>query len=135
MPGEIKRNTVQRQIVLSTLNRIHRHPTVEDIYAEIQKEQPTISKTTVYRNLRQLAQNNTIMQICLPQDVERYDVNTQSHYHFICNRCGGITDLDIDYFEDIDQIVRTRYSLTIECHDLVFNGIGLCCVTVDVSAI
>jgi len=123
MTGEIKRNTVQRQLVLGTLQKMRTHPTVEEVYAEIQKEQPTISKTTIYRNLRQLARSGMIAELYLPHDVERYDGNTHQHYHFKCTACGCVEDLEIDYLDGIDDAVREKHGISIDRHDLVFTGV------------
>jgi len=120
---DIKRNTVQRQIILDTLKKFHTHPTVDKIYAEIQKAHPTISKTTVYRNLRQLAQNGIIRQISILDGFERYDGIIDRHHHFRCKSCGDILDVDIPYLADIDEIVRQKYDLQIDGHDIVFKGI------------
>ena len=59
----IQRSTVQRQIILDTLRKLSKHPTIDEIYVEIHNEHPSISKTTVYRNLRQLADNGAIRQV------------------------------------------------------------------------
>jgi Fur family peroxide stress response transcriptional regulator len=75
------RNTVQRQIILAGLRRLDTHPTIEEVYAEIKKEHPSISKTTVYRNLRQLAKDDIIRQVLLPDGLERYDKHNTKHHH------------------------------------------------------
>lgn len=49
------RNTVQRQIVLQAVLRMHDHPTADTVYAAVAADHPSISKATVYRNLNQLA--------------------------------------------------------------------------------
>lgn len=47
-----KRNTIQRSLVLEAVNKLHCHATADEVYEEIIKEHPTISKATVYRNLK-----------------------------------------------------------------------------------
>jgi len=119
----IKRNTVQRQIIFDTLKKLKIHPTIDAIYAEIYKEHPSISKTTVYRNLRQLAQCGMIRRVSLPDGLERYDDSIYQHYHFKCKKCGDIHDVDIEYIGGIDDTVRGKYGFQVDEHDVVFSGI------------
>jgi len=123
----MQRNTIQRKIILDVLIKINTHPTVDEIYAEIHKEHPSISKATVYRNLRQLAQNKTIRQVSLPDGLDRYDGNAYRHYHFKCRNCGSIFDVDIEYIAGLDETVRNKYGFQIDEHDVVFSGVCIKC--------
>ena len=123
----IKRNTVQRQIVLEALQKLNTHPAIEGIYAEIRKEHPAISKTTVYRNLRKLADCGIIRQISLPDGLERYDKCAGQHYHFRCKDCGHIFDVDIEHFAGVNDIVREKYGFQVDGHEVVFTGVCLKC--------
>jgi Fur family peroxide stress response transcriptional regulator len=120
---EQKRNTVQRQIILDAIKKVNAHPTIDEIYAEIHKKHPSISKTTVYRNLRQIAENKIIRQVSLPDGLERYDVRTDQHYHFKCKDCGSIFDVDIKYLEGINDEVQGKYGVQVDNHDIIFLGI------------
>ena len=52
----IYRNTVQRAMTLEAVRRLHAHPTAEEVYRQVAAEHPSVSRATVYRNLRQLAE-------------------------------------------------------------------------------
>lgn len=117
-----QRNTVQRQIILDALIKLNTHPTVDEVYTGIHKNHPSVSKATVYRNLRQLAQNGAIRRITMPDGLERYDGNNYQHYHFECKNCGGILDADIGYVAGIDEKVKQKYGFTVDEHDVVFKG-------------
>ena len=118
-----QRNTVQRQIVWDALKKLNNHPSTENIYAEIHREHPSISRATVYRNLRQLAANGVIRQISLSDGLERYDSRNDQHYHFKCKDCGGIFDVDIEYLAGINETVQGKYGVMVDEHDVVFSGI------------
>jgi len=119
----IQRKTVQRQIILDALMKLNSHPTIEELYAEIQKEHPAISKTTVYRNLRQLSKEGVIREVSLPDGLERYDTYTGQHYHFKCKNCGHIFDVDMEYLAGINDTVQGKYGFHVDEHDVVFSGI------------
>jgi Fe2+ or Zn2+ uptake regulation protein len=117
------RNTVQRQIVLDSLIKLNSHSNVDELYTEIQKEHPSISKTTVYRNLRQLAKTGVIREVALADGLERYDEHPSRHYHFKCRSCGKIFDMDIEYIKGIDDTVQGKYGFQVDEHELVFRGL------------
>lgn len=116
------RNTVQRQIVLDSLIKLNSHSNVDELYTEIKKYHPSISKTTVYRNLRQLAKTGVIREVALADGLERYDEHPFRHYHFRCRSCGKIFDLDTEYIEGIDDIIQKKYGFQVDEHELVFRG-------------
>ena len=118
-----QRNTVQRQIILNTLVKLNSHPTIDEIYTEIHRNHPSISKTTVYRNLRHLADNGIIRRVSLPDGLERYDGQSEQHYHFRCKNCGNTLDVDIDYLAEINGKVQEKYGIQVDEHDVVFTGI------------
>jgi len=119
----MQRNTVQRQIILETLKKFITHPTVDELYSEIVKSHPSISKTTIYRNLRQLAHGGQIGRVTLPDNAERFDNRTDRHYHFQCKSCGELFDVDIDYVGGINEAVQAKYGFQVDEHDIVFKGI------------
>lgn len=84
-------------------NRIH--PTVEDIYKSLIEEIPTLSKTSVYNTLNLFLEKGIVVGIALDQKELRYDINTNFHGHFKCNKCGIIYDFPIMIsFPNKDQL-------------------------------
>ena len=124
----IQRNTVQRQIVSDALKKLKIHPSIDEVYAAIHKNHPSISKTTVARNLRQLAENGLVRQISTPDGEERYDYNTEPHYHFQCAHCQNIMDVDIEYLAGVNDAVQNKYGVRVQKHDMVFSGVCQKCV-------
>ena len=47
----MRRNTIQRSIILETVNKLKCHATADEVYNEVARENPHISRSTVYRNL------------------------------------------------------------------------------------
>ena len=121
------RNTIQRQLVLDTLIRLNTHPTIDEIYTEIHNSHPSISKATIYRNLRQLAADGIISKVALPDGLERYDSRVDRHYHFKCTSCGSVFDVDIEYLTGINDSVQGKYGFRVDKHDVVFSGICQTC--------
>jgi len=127
----IQRNTVQRQIILETLKKINTHPTIEEIYAAIHADHPSISKTTVYRDIRQFAAGGAIRQIPMQDVFERYDGRPERHYHFKCRNCGEIYDIFIDYIAGVNELVSEKYNFQTDEHDVIFKGLCEKCKAAD----
>ena len=125
----IKRNTIQRALVLKAVNTLQCHATVEEIYNLVVKEYPNISKVTVYRNLNQLAENGEIRKLELPGDADRFDHLCHDHYHARCLKCGRVFDVDMDYIEDLEKRIKDAHGFEFSGHDLMFKGICPDCKT------
>lgn len=117
-----QRNTKQRQIVLDTVMGRCDHPTVDEIYEEIHKSHPKVSKGTVYRNLNVLSENGEITHVRVPA-ADRYDSRLDKHYHLICMKCGKVTDAPIEYREEYDKSIFEQTGFAVNRHRMIFEGI------------
>ncbi|MCL2851831.1 MAG: transcriptional repressor [Defluviitaleaceae bacterium] len=117
-----KRSTLQRQIILDTIKSLGKHLSAEELYLEIQKKHPIVGKSTIYRNLRQLVDDGVISQIVI-DGVVRYDKKTGFHYHFICEVCGGIFDVEIDCDDKFADIIMNKYGFKTNRHEIDFFGV------------
>ena len=87
-----KRNTIQKQLVLDAVFRLANHPTAEEVYAEVARSHPTVSKATVYRNLGSLSEDGLLRHIKMPGGADRFDHMLLEHHHIICTQCGCFAD-------------------------------------------
>lgn len=87
--------SVQRIAVMEYLLNHHTHPTVEDIYAELQPEIPTLSRTTVYNTLKLFASHGAAVMLTIDEKRACFDSILTPHAHFICRKCGRIFDVDL----------------------------------------
>ena len=116
-----RRNTKQRQIILDAVRSRMDHPGAEQIYNQVHAVDPKISMGTVYRNLALLAEEGKILAIRLP-DADRFDLTTGAHNHFVCEKCGRVFDVDIDYDSSLDERC-TESGFVIHSHQTVFSGV------------
>lgn len=89
----LKRNTLQKGIILSTLCGMDSHPTAGELYEAIHAAYPTISRSTVYRVLGQMAADGQVLRVRLTGSDDRFDGNTCPHNHIRCRRCGAVADV------------------------------------------
>ena len=119
----MRRGTKQREAVLRVLRNTWSHPTVDQIYDEVRKNIPNISKGTVYRNLQVLQEDSAVTELRLNGTISRYEVKQKSHYHFRCEQCGRVSDIDMPVDRELDQQVAKRTGLKISYHQLEFRGL------------
>jgi len=128
----MNRKSKQREAIIRVLRCATSHPSAEWIYEQVKKEIPNIGLATVYRNLRLLKKAGEVSEMHTSNDTARFDGNTAVHYHFLCDRCGKILDLD----EPIDATVETRIArstgLEVTRHHLELGGLCLECQNLEI---
>lgn len=112
-----------REAILKVLRATNCHPTADWIYDEVRKEIPNISLGTVYRNLRLLQQSGEILEIDLSGTFSRFDGNPCNHYHFRCEKCGRVFDVDEPVNIELDAKVAQKTGFKISYHRLEFRGL------------
>ncbi len=118
------RNTEQRRLVLRVVQEYMGHPSADNVYDQARKNDPKISRGTVYRNLNILAQQGHIRQMPMPAGPIRYDSMLTPHYHFCCHCCGEIINTSIPYDERLNDADIGVSGYITEWHRLVL--VGLC---------
>src|SRR5258708_39274124 len=82
--------------VLEALRASASHPTAQEVYDEVRLARPRIGLATVYRILRQLAEQGTIKVWGYGSESARYDAHTERHDHAFCTVCGALVDLPVE---------------------------------------
>lgn len=123
----MKRNTIQRSLVLQAVKELKCHNTADEVYAAIIAEHPTVSRATVYRNLNQLSESGEIRKIEVPGGADRFDHRPHDHYHARCLGCGHIFDVDMEYMKDLEKAIRDCHGFAFSGHDIMFKGICPTC--------
>ena len=112
----------QREAMLKLIKSTDAHPDAAWLYREMRKSFPKISLGTVYRNLGVLVRTGDIVSVCAADGSEHYDGVTQSHCHFVCQRCHSVSDIDMPELGDIDKMAE-RTGVSVEKHSLIFYGV------------
>ena len=117
-----KRYSAKREALLQLMRETDVHPTAEWVYQQLKPQFPDLSLGTVYRNLNLLAEEGEILRLTCGDGSDRFDGNPKPHYHFLCNSCGRVIDLDIEPMNHIDVLAAAGFEGTIEGHTVLFNG-------------
>ena len=91
------RPSAQRIEILEYVSSCESHPTADEIYSFLVKENPTLSRTTVFSSVKLLAEKGLINDIDISSESTRYDtVSRAPHAHFMCRKCKRIFDVPLD---------------------------------------
>lgn len=91
----MKRNTVQKRIILDTLREMNCHASAGMVHAKISERYPTISLGTVYRVLSDAAVDGELLRLHFTKTDDRFDITLPPHPHAVCVSCGFVDDVQM----------------------------------------
>lgn len=120
--------SVQRIAIMDYLLTHRTHPSADEIYTNLSKNMPTLSKTTVYNTLKLFSKNGAALMLTIDENKVCFDGDTTPHTHFFCKKCGRIFDLPLNI--PVNELIGTET----EGHDitevyLYYRGICKNCLT------
>ena len=86
------RVTPQRLEIFRAVSDSRAHPAVEDVWKDVLRRAPGVSLDTVYRALRLFEEMGLVYRVNVDSRHARFDANPVEHHHFVCARCGGVSD-------------------------------------------
>ena len=107
------------------------HPTATEIFEAVNRVDPRSSRATIYNNLRDLVQAGLVREVTTEGRAARFDAKDMRHYHFICDRCGNVEDVD---WYDVPRPAAGSLGKRVlrEC-ELIFRGLCARCAPRRVS--
>lgn len=127
-PKGFVRKTKQREVILEVLRNTTCHPTADWVYQEVRKQMPHVSLGTIYRNLKTLSEHGEIQELSFGSTHSRFDANSHQHYHFICEKCGTIEDIQMSTVNELEKEVGKMRDYKVKGHRLEFYGLCGECV-------
>jgi Fur family transcriptional regulator, ferric uptake regulator len=122
---EIGRNTKQKQYILTLLKETDRPMSINEIYSQIVMKLPKIAKSTIYRNIDSLLDQNLIDKYYF-NDTEvfyRIKADRNEHKHYvICDDCKKVFDLPSCPIHVIENAMEEE-GFIIKKHQIQINGI------------
>jgi len=125
------RKSKQKEAILRVVKGTNSHPTADWVYEQVRQEIPSISLGTVYRNLKLLKKEGEILELDFAGTLSRFDGITQNHYHFRCEQCGRIFDLDEPVDKTLDNRIARKTDFMVVNHRLEFYGLCKDCQSRD----
>jgi Fe2+ or Zn2+ uptake regulation protein len=121
--------TPQRQSIFRALSSSTEHPTAESVYAAVSADMPTISLRTVYQTLNDLAAMGELSSLDVGTGSTRFDPNLEPHHHLVCDVCGRIEDLHVEFpGVAVPEPTQTK-GFEVTATEIVFRGRCAACAS------
>jgi Fur family peroxide stress response transcriptional regulator len=116
--------TPQRFAIIKILSESKGHPSVEDIYEQLQRDFPGISEATVYRNILLIKSLGEVLELGFAGESTHYDGRKpHPHPHIVCIKCRKIIDPDLDSLNEMMKEINEESGFEILTYRLDFFGI------------
>ncbi len=119
--GQGWRRTIQRSCIFEYLWRNSEHPGAEQVFQAVRSKIPAVSLDSVYRILNEFAEVGVIRRL-ENYEMIRFDPNLNEHYHFICEKCGKIIDIEANN----DRLTSEPYRFAGEIKNFELRIRGIC---------
>lgn len=106
--------TSQRRAVLEALKASKGHPSAEDVYLLVKRNNPRVALGTVYQALSVLEEIGVVDSKHWSDSPTRYDLNLQAHLDIRCRRCGAVSEVPNVGLGELESDIRrnTDYEVT-----------------------
>jgi Fur family peroxide stress response transcriptional regulator len=120
--------THQRQVLYEVMQKLHGHPSPEEVYASVKKRIPSISLATVYKNIHLFIESGVFKEMSMHHGSLRIEMNSHEHHHLVCSRCKAIADIPDKDLSKMLGLAPTRKRTTngFQIQRLAIDVIGLC---------
>ena len=121
----MQRDTRQRRAIRRVFMSAGRPLTPDEILANGQQDVPTLGLTTVYRNVKILAEEGWLAEVDLPGGGIRYELAERPHHHhFLCRVCDQAFDVH-RCPDEVEELAPDGF--VVEGHELTLYGLCAAC--------
>ena len=110
-----------QRLAMMDLIFLHGHINIDTLYSEVKEKFSSVSLATIYKNINAMTKNMLLLEVKLPNEKSVFEIIKEEHSHLLCNKCGEVTDVDIDTKKIIDE-TSSKYNFSINHSDLVLSG-------------
>ncbi len=123
------KHTGQRDIILRTFLETHDHLSTEELHHLVQRTDPGIGFTTVYRTLKLFAECGLASEVAFHDGVTRYEhqYNRRSHHHMVCTECGSSVEFFSPEIEKVEKEIGRKNHYATTRHSFQIYGICEAC--------
>jgi Fur family ferric uptake transcriptional regulator len=120
------KHTGQRDAILRTFLETHDHLSTEELHHLVQRSDPRIGFTTVYRTLKLLAECGLASEVEFHDGITRYErqYNRRSHHHMVCTECGASVEFFSPEIEKVEKEIGRKHRYLTTRH--TFQVYGMC---------
>ena len=119
------RRTGQRDLIMEIFLSTEEHLTSEDLYWLVQRQDPSVGHTTVYRTLKLLIEAGLAREVRFGDNRTYYEhhYNHQHHDHMICTECGKVIEFYSPEIESHQDEMADSFDFRATHHSLRIWGV------------
>jgi Fur family transcriptional regulator, ferric uptake regulator len=123
------RRTGQRDLIMDIFLRTEEHLTIEDLHRLVQRSDPSVGHTTVYRTLRLLTEAGLAREVRFGDNKTYFEhhYNHDHHDHMICTGCGRVIEFFSEAIEALQEEMAEQLNFVPTHHSLRMWGICADC--------
>jgi Fe2+ or Zn2+ uptake regulation protein len=115
--------TSQRRAVLDALSQAKGHPSAEDVYLIVKRENPRVALGTVYQALSVLEEVGVIGSKHWSESPTRYDLNIEPHLDIRCTSCGQVSEIPGVDLGGVEARIRANTPYDVTRATMVVEGL------------
>lgn len=119
--------TRERAIFVEEVFSSHEHFDAEQLIQRLaaRKDSRRVSRSTIYRSLLQLEEAGLIRKVARQdgKDVYEHDYGYPQHDHFICNKCGELTEFHNESISNLVAQIAKDYGFRVDGHRMEVHGL------------
>ncbi|HEY6287340.1 MAG TPA: transcriptional repressor [Ktedonobacteraceae bacterium] len=117
------RLTPQWFMILSVIQEAEEHLSIDQITERVQKGNPYVSLSTIYRTLELLRELGLVRENHLPGEQPHYEAaEGKAHHHLVCRNCRAIIHLDNTLLGNLNELLQEEFHFHNLTLDLVAAG-------------
>ena len=117
------RLTPQRHLILEAVRGAGDHMTPEEVYASVHRQNPAISRATIYRTLDLLCEMRLIHALYWGGQMYYESVDEQPHHHLVCRTCGDMIECEHELLLALFKAVEKKHHFTIDMDHMALFGL------------
>ena len=104
----------RRAILQALIDHEGEHPTAELLTQTIQRQQPDVHESTVYRFLDDLERLGVVEHAHLGHGPAVYHFADEDHHHLVCEECGIVVQVDASVFAAMRRRVADEFGFVVD---------------------
>lgn len=121
--GGHKITNVRRQII-NIFSQAKKPLSAQEIIIKLKLKNINVNKTTVYRELQFLHDNNYLIKVHLKPHETSYEYKGLiHHHHLVCESCGKIDNITNCLADELESEIFKKRGFKVKRHSLEFYGI------------
>src|SRR6266481_6532295 len=119
------KQTAQRDTILRAFLETREHLSTDELHRLVQKKDPRIGYTTVYRTLKLLAECGLASEVAFHDGIARYEhqYNRRSHHHMVCTECGASVEFFSEQVGAIEREIGHKHRYVTTRHTFQIYGV------------